>query len=138
MKADRIHNFGPPSVIVIDEMPRPTPQEGDLVARVRPAGVGPWDALIREGHNGAAESRSIRIDSRSGRKCWRLLAERDTGCVELGEISKHNRRCCMRAPSVQIAPEIFRAKISLIRSSNCLVLPPLVLSQSPEMGLIGF
>ena len=49
MKAGRIHYFGPPSAIVIDEMPCPTPQEGELVVRVAAAGVGPWDALIREG-----------------------------------------------------------------------------------------
>jgi NADPH:quinone reductase-like Zn-dependent oxidoreductase len=34
---------------VIDEISRPTPQQGELVVRVAAAGVGPWDALIREG-----------------------------------------------------------------------------------------
>ena len=49
MKAGRIHYFGPPNAIVIDEIPCPTPAEGELVVRVAAAGVGPWDALIREG-----------------------------------------------------------------------------------------
>jgi NADPH:quinone reductase-like Zn-dependent oxidoreductase len=49
MKAGRIHYFGPPNAIVIDEIPRPTPKEGELVVRVAAAGVGPWDALLREG-----------------------------------------------------------------------------------------
>ncbi len=49
MKAARIHEFGPPSVIVIDEVPRPTPGRGEVLVRVKAAGVGPWDALIREG-----------------------------------------------------------------------------------------
>lgn len=49
MKAGRIHYFGPPDAIVIDEMPRPAAKEGELVVRVAAAGVGPWDALIREG-----------------------------------------------------------------------------------------
>jgi len=49
MKAGRIHHFGPPNAIVIDEIPCPTPEEGELVVRVAAAGVGPWDALIREG-----------------------------------------------------------------------------------------
>ena len=49
MKAGRIHHFGPPNAIVIDEIPRPTSEEGELVVRVAAAGVGPWDALIREG-----------------------------------------------------------------------------------------
>ena len=49
MKAGRTHSFGPPNAIVIDEIPCPTPREGALIVRVAAAGVGPWDALIREG-----------------------------------------------------------------------------------------
>jgi len=49
MKAGRIHHFGPPSAIVIDEIPCPAPKEGELLIKVAAAGVGPWDALIREG-----------------------------------------------------------------------------------------
>ena len=49
MKAGRIHHFGPANAIVIDEIPCPTPEEGELVVQVAAAGVGPWDALIREG-----------------------------------------------------------------------------------------
>jgi len=49
MKAGRIHFFGAPNAIVIEEIPCPTPGEGELVVRVAAAGVGPWDALIREG-----------------------------------------------------------------------------------------
>lgn len=51
MKAGRIHHFGPPNAILIDEIPRPTPQAGELVVQVAVAGVGPWDALIREGQS---------------------------------------------------------------------------------------
>jgi len=32
-------------------IPRPEPSEGQLRVRVRAAGVGPWDALIREGRS---------------------------------------------------------------------------------------
>ena len=49
MKAARIHQFGPPEVVVIDDLSRPNPDKGDLLVRVKAAGVGPWDALIREG-----------------------------------------------------------------------------------------
>src|SRR5262245_48102769 len=49
MKAARIQQFGPPNVIKIDELPRPEPGAGELVVRVKAAGVGHWDALIREG-----------------------------------------------------------------------------------------
>src|SRR3954469_4237551 len=49
MKAARIHNFGGPEVIVVEDVPRPAPGTGEVLVRVAAAGVGPWDALIREG-----------------------------------------------------------------------------------------
>src|SRR3954463_15935419 len=49
MKAARIHRFGPPDVIVVEDVPRPGPAPGEVLVRVVAAGVGPWDALIREG-----------------------------------------------------------------------------------------
>jgi len=48
VKAARIHRFGPPDVIVLDDLPRPTPDPDQVLIRVAAAGVGPWDALIRE------------------------------------------------------------------------------------------
>ena len=48
MKAARIHRFGPPDVIVIDDLPVPSPGEKQVLVRTASAGVGPWDALIRE------------------------------------------------------------------------------------------
>jgi NADPH:quinone reductase-like Zn-dependent oxidoreductase len=49
MKAARIHDFGGPEVIVLEDVPRPIPATGEVLVRVAAAGVGPWDALIREG-----------------------------------------------------------------------------------------
>lgn len=63
MQAGRIHHFGPPNVIVVDEIPCPTPQEGELVVRVAAAGVGPWDALIREGKSVVQLSLPITLGS---------------------------------------------------------------------------
>jgi NADPH:quinone reductase-like Zn-dependent oxidoreductase len=48
MRAARIHRFGPPDVIVLDDLPRPQPDPDQVLIRVVAAGVGPWDALIRE------------------------------------------------------------------------------------------
>src|SRR4051812_25855533 len=48
MKAARIHEFGSPDVIRIDDLPPPTPNAGEILVRVAAAGVGPWDALFRE------------------------------------------------------------------------------------------
>ena len=49
MKAATMHNFGGPEVIVIEDGPAPVPTSGEVLVRVAAAGVGPWDALIREG-----------------------------------------------------------------------------------------
>jgi hypothetical protein len=48
MKAARVLQFGPPSVIENDDLPRPEPAAGQLLVRVKAAGVGPWDALVRD------------------------------------------------------------------------------------------
>lgn len=49
MKAARIHSFGPPDVVVVEDVPVQSPGRGEILVRVRAAGVAPWDALIREG-----------------------------------------------------------------------------------------
>jgi len=49
MKAARVLRFGPPDVIENDDLPRPEPAAGQLLVRVRAAGVGNWDALVRQG-----------------------------------------------------------------------------------------
>src|SRR5262249_48111084 len=48
MRAARIHEFGPPNVITIDELDKPGPGKGEVLVEVAAAGVGPWDAWIRE------------------------------------------------------------------------------------------
>ena len=49
MKAARIHSFGPPDVVVVEDVPTPSPGPGEVLVRVMAAGVAPWDAIIREG-----------------------------------------------------------------------------------------
>jgi NADPH:quinone reductase-like Zn-dependent oxidoreductase len=49
MKAVRVHKFGSPEVISIDDLPKPEPGSGEVVVRVKAAGIGPWDGLIRSG-----------------------------------------------------------------------------------------
>jgi NADPH:quinone reductase-like Zn-dependent oxidoreductase len=49
VKAARIHSFGPPDVVVVEEVPMPSPGLGEVLVRVIAAGVAPWDAIIREG-----------------------------------------------------------------------------------------
>lgn len=49
MRSARVLQFGPPSVITNVDLPRPEPGAGQLLVHVKAAGVGNWDALVREG-----------------------------------------------------------------------------------------
>src|SRR5260370_20931999 len=49
MKAVRVHSFGPPEAISIEDVPKPEPAGGEVVVQVKAAGVGPWDGWIRSG-----------------------------------------------------------------------------------------
>lgn len=48
MKAAVAQNKGGPEVVELVEIPKPTVGAGEVLVRVAAAGVGPWDALIRE------------------------------------------------------------------------------------------
>src|SRR5664279_681839 len=63
MKAVRIHRFGSPSVIVVDDVLRPAPGPGEVLVKVAAAGVGPWDALIREGKSKVAPAPPLTLGS---------------------------------------------------------------------------
>lgn len=49
MKAIRIHQFGSPEVMALETVERPHPGPDEILVRVAAAGVGPWDAWVREG-----------------------------------------------------------------------------------------
>ena len=50
MRAVRFHSFGSPEVLVVDSIPRPpSPAEGQVLVRVRAAGVNPFDVGLRAG-----------------------------------------------------------------------------------------
>lgn len=49
MQAIRVHQFGGIDALVAEDVARPAPGSGEVLVRVRAAGVGPWDALIRSG-----------------------------------------------------------------------------------------
>jgi NADPH:quinone reductase-like Zn-dependent oxidoreductase len=50
MKAVRFHSYGGPEVLVLEEVPRPQPGEGEVLIRVQGAGVNPLDWKARAGH----------------------------------------------------------------------------------------
>jgi NADPH2:quinone reductase len=49
MKAIRVHEFGGPEVMRLEEVPDPTPGRGEVVVRLHAAGVNPVDAYVRTG-----------------------------------------------------------------------------------------
>lgn len=51
MRACRVHRFGGPEAISLDDIPVPTPGPGEVLVSVRAAGVGPWDSWIRAGRS---------------------------------------------------------------------------------------
>ena len=53
MKAIRVHQFGDPSVMKIEEVPDPVAGPGQIVVRVKAAGVNPVDTYIRAGQYAA-------------------------------------------------------------------------------------
>jgi NADPH2:quinone reductase len=49
MKAIRVHEFGGPEVLRLEDVPEPRPAAGQLLVRVRAAGVNPVDTYVRGG-----------------------------------------------------------------------------------------
>jgi len=49
MRAVRFHEYGPPSVLVVDTVDRPEPKAGEVLIRVQFAGVNPIDWKLRAG-----------------------------------------------------------------------------------------
>lgn len=49
MKAIRVHEFGGPEMLKLEEVPDPQPGSGQVVVRVHAAGVNPVEAYIRTG-----------------------------------------------------------------------------------------
>jgi len=52
MRAIRVHEFGDPDVLRLEELPEPRPVDDELLVRVQAAGVNPVDAYVRAGAYG--------------------------------------------------------------------------------------
>src|SRR5881275_2259843 len=50
MKAVRMHEYGGPEVLRVEEMPRPTAGPSEVLVKVHASGVNPADWKIREGY----------------------------------------------------------------------------------------
>jgi NADPH:quinone reductase-like Zn-dependent oxidoreductase len=62
-KASRIHRFGGPEVIILEDMVPVAPCEGEVLVRVKAAGVGPWDAWIRAGKSALPQPLPLTLGS---------------------------------------------------------------------------
>ncbi len=49
MKAIQVHQFGGPEVLALHDIPTPKPGPGEVLVRVRAAGVNPYDTYMRNG-----------------------------------------------------------------------------------------
>lgn len=56
MKAVRIHEFGGPEVLKIEDVDRPVPAADEILVKVYASGVNPVDWVIRQGSNDAMRS----------------------------------------------------------------------------------
>ena len=63
MKAVRIHRFGSPDVLALEEVPKPEPGDGEVLVQVKAAGVGPWDALVRSGKSALPQPLPLTLGS---------------------------------------------------------------------------
>lgn len=50
MKAVRIHNYGAADQLILEDAPRPTPAEGELLIRVHATAANPFDCAARAGY----------------------------------------------------------------------------------------
>jgi len=77
MKAIRVHEYGGPAVLKLEDVPDPKPGAGEIVVRIRAAGVNPVDAYMHTGgyvrkpplpytpgQDGAGEVESVGADVR--------------------------------------------------------------------------
>ena len=62
-KACRVHRFGGPEVISFESISRPEPGEGEVLVRVKAAGVGPWDGWIRAGKSALPQPLPLTLGS---------------------------------------------------------------------------
>jgi len=50
MRAIRAHEFGDPEVLRLEELPTPSPVEGEVLVRIQAAGVNPYETYVRSGN----------------------------------------------------------------------------------------
>src|SRR6201994_2343181 len=63
MMAWRVREFGPPETMKFERVPRPEPGAGQVLVKVKAAGVGPWDGWIRAGKSALPQPLPLTLGS---------------------------------------------------------------------------
>jgi len=63
MWAVRVHRYGGLEAMIYEEVSRPAPGEGQVLVRVKAAGVGPWDAWVRAGKSALPQPLPLTLGS---------------------------------------------------------------------------
>jgi NADPH:quinone reductase-like Zn-dependent oxidoreductase len=63
MMAWRVHEFGPPETMQFERVPVPDPGPGEVLVKLRAAGVGPWDGWIRAGRSALPQPLPLTLGS---------------------------------------------------------------------------
>lgn len=63
MMAWTVHEFGQPEVMRFERVARPEPGPGEVLIKVKAAGVGPWDAWIRAGKSALPQPLPLTLGS---------------------------------------------------------------------------
>jgi NADPH:quinone reductase-like Zn-dependent oxidoreductase len=63
MMAWRVHEFGPPEIMMFERVPRPQLGRGEVLIKVEAAGVGPWDGWIRAGKSALPQPLPLTLGS---------------------------------------------------------------------------
>lgn len=63
MMAWRVHEFGSPDAMRFEPIEKPTPGSGEVLVKVRAAGVGPWDGWIRAGKSALPQPLPLTLGS---------------------------------------------------------------------------
>jgi NADPH:quinone reductase-like Zn-dependent oxidoreductase len=63
MMAWCVHEFGPPEIMRFERIPVPSSGPGEVLVKVRAAGVGPWDSWIRAGRSALPQPLPLTLGS---------------------------------------------------------------------------
>jgi NADPH:quinone reductase-like Zn-dependent oxidoreductase len=85
MLAVRVHHFGGPEELSLEQVQVPEPQLGEALVRLRAAGVGPWDALIRTGRSGVEQALPLTPGSDIAGIVERVRAGDEPASVSVGD-----------------------------------------------------